>query len=675
MKKYGRILLPFISFLFPFTLGVFVALGDMPKTGLLVVLCVLAVLPALLYVINLVGGKIYVGRLRRVKVEQGHRYMLSYREKADETARNTGKLLRTLRALTALYTLLLWFCGAAAAILVFWLGTTAKFIVPIGFAYCILVFYAVFARIRRQKPMEFDQYTLYLAPKDYPTLYAQARRAADAQGCRDEIAIILSLDCNARIIRDKHRYVLQVGIVLLHVLSEDELYHVLLHEFQHVSDSNRDRMRESAYHNRILSMEEGYADFPVLYFLNNLFLTFDMFYNFHYMLYSYSTSIIDELEADRAMMRGTPEVAVSALLKLQYDTMYFWESGTKNEASLYVSEEPSADYLKTRIERFQRAICERSADWNAMVPVEILPNNATHPTLRMRMETLGVTELKTLGTDHSDAYAKELAAALSYAEQSVLEERKRTYEKNRKEMYLEPVSRINEWRESGMPISAEGYADIVSDLKLLGQHEEAEALCDRVIAELSENASVHAYFMKGCALLYRYDPEGMRLLYHAIEKNKNYLEEGLSVMGSFCCYTGREQELQEYRAFAAKQTQQNIDENSQANFLSKNDRLNAEQLPEGMLEDILGYIQSVDQDIIERIFLVRKTVSESFFTSAFIIHFYGGTDEMRSEIMHKIFCYLDSYPTEWQFSLFDYFEFPEVKVEKIEGSLVYTKRK
>jgi hypothetical protein len=73
------------------------------------------------------------------------------------------------------------------------------------------------------------------------------------------------------------------------------------------------------------------------------------------------------------------------------------------------------------------------------------------------------------------------------------------------------------------------------------------------------------------------------------------------------------------------------------------------------------------------VYLVRKTISETFFTSAFIIHFYGGTDEARNEIMHKIFRYLDSHPSDWHFSLFDYFEFPEVKVEKIPGSLVYSK--
>lgn len=673
MKKYSRWLLAFVSWLLTFSCGILFAPLGLSGTGWLIALGVMALLPIFLYVANLICGRAYMNRLERAKVAEMQSFLLSHRERAEQTAKEKGRTLRTLRRLTAMYTLLIWLCAASAAALSSILGAKASFLVPIAFLYCLLLFYTVYSRIRREKPMTFDEYTLYLEPDAYPALYAVARRAADAEGCREQIAMILSLDCNARIIRDKGRYVLQLGIVLLHVLSEDELYHVLLHEFHHVSDAKRDRMREARYDTHIHTMEERY--FPTVYFLNHLFLMLDFLYSFHHMLYSYATSIIDELEADRAMMRGEADVAVSALLKLQYDNMYFWESATKNEKTDYFDPEPSGNYLGERIERFKRAIAERSADWNAMVALEILPNNATHPTLRMRMEALGVTELKTLDAARSEPYDQELAAALAYAEELVLKERKRTYEKDRKELYVDPVTRVNEWWEQDMPLSAERYADVISDLKLIGLHEEAEKLCDRAIAELGENESVHAYFMKGCALLYRYDPEGMRYLYHAIEKNKNYLEEGLTVMGTFCCYTGRERELQEYRAFAAKQTQKDKDEDSRANFLSKHDRLSAEHLPDGMLEDILGYIRSVDQDIIQRIFLVRKTVSESFFTSAFIIHFYGGTDEMRNEIMHKIFRYLDSYPTEWQFSLFDYFEYPDVKVEKIEGSLVYTKNK
>jgi hypothetical protein len=66
-------------------------------------------------------------------------------------------------------------------------------------------------------------------------------------------------------------------------------------------------------------------------------------------------------------------------------------------------------------------------------------------------------------------------------------------------------------------------------------------------------------------------------------------------------------------------------------------------------------------------------VSETYFASAFVIHFYGGTDAQREDIMHKIFRYLDTYPVDWHFALFDYFDYPDIKFDKIEGSLVYSK--
>ena len=138
--------------------------------------------------------------------------------------------------------------------------------------------------------------------------------------------------------------------------------------------------------------------------------------------------------------------------------------------------------------------------------------------------------------------------------------------------------------------------------------------------------------------------------------------------------TGKEKELQDYRERAVILAQKNKDENSGADFLSRRDKLTRDDMPEEMKQGIVDFILSVGDNIVENIYLVRKTVSESFFTSVFIVHFYGGTDKQRGEIMHKIFRYLDSYPVDWQFSLFDYFDYPEIKVDKIDGALIYSKK-
>lgn len=674
MKRIGRYIASYGSAFLISLVGIVLGMTVPNPTVITVVLAVLAACPVFLFLLQMLLARRYVKRIKSARVADMHSYMLRHRQEAEKTSSVMLKKLQRMRRATAVYAVAVWLLGACGAILGGVLYLQALGLLWAFVLYSGTVFYAVYSRMFKDEPIVFNEDTIHLSKKEYPTIHSLASRAAEQLGCGEEIAIILSYNCGASVVKDKNRYIIQLGIMLLEIISEEELYAILLHEFSHVSDKHRAEIREAKYHGAISNQSELHAGW--MSFVTNLFVFADIRYAFHYMTYQYAVSVVNETEADRDMAKyGNVEAAASALLKLEYETRYTWESGVKNETPLYAAEILTADYLTVRLEKFKQAIEERHSDWDAMVDKEILPNNATHPTLRMRLDTLGVKSAKPIEAQSSQTYREELEKALASAEQAIYQDRKESYEKDRDEAYLQPLARVTAWEQEGTPITAEGYADIVGDLKLLGRHEDAEALCDRAMEELHENSSMYAYFMKGSALLYRYDERGMDLIYHAIEKNQNYLEEGLTVIGTFCCTTGREDALQDYRARATQLTQKNVDEDSQANFLSKNDRLTRDDMPKEMLDDILSYIHSVDCDIIQNIYLVRKTVSESFFSSVFIIHFYGGTDAQRDDIMHKIFSYLDSYPVEWQFSLFDYFEYPEIKVEKIAGSLVYSKSK
>ena len=252
-------------------------------------------------------------------------------------------------------------------------------------------------------------------------------------------------------------------------------------------------------------------------------------------------------------------------------------------------------------------------------------------------------------------------------------DKQKTYHKDRLECYLQPLQRINDWKNIDAPIIAEQYADIISDLKSIGLHKEAELLCDRVIDSLDDLSASHAYFIKGCTMIHRFDSSGIEYIYHAIENNKNYLNVGLNEIGTFCCMVGLQSELQVYRNRAVELAQEDKDEYSKIGYLSKNDNLTADDMPIDMLQEILSFMRSVDNDFIQNIYLVRKTINDHFFTSAFVIQFCGGSPEQRHQIMHKIFCYLDTYPKDWQFSLFDYNEYSDIKFYKIKGCLVYSK--
>ncbi len=673
MKRIGLYILSYISALLISVIGFIFNKKWSANIGLISVLVVLSVVPLLLLVFNIFSAKRFVNKINRSKVADMNAFLVSHRDDAERTASLKLRELQRIRHFTTVYTLFVAVLATAIAVLGGILLAFETSLYMLFLIYSGLVFFSVYARIRKKRQLVLNENTVSISPNDYPLIYSLARKAADCVGSTDEIVILLTWNCSASIMKDQKRSLLQIGVILLHILSEEELYNILLHEFAHVSDDNRKSFREAQYYAWICEESGGRNMLSAV--LSNLYLKLSVKYTFHHMIYEYASSVVNELNADKAMAKhGDSSIAVSALLKAHYHTMYFWESCVKNEDSIYESEELKADYLINQISSFKKAIAERNEYWSELAAKEIIANNSTHPTLKMRMDALGIQELRLAKTKSSEEYLAELEKILAFSEKIIYEDRLKSYRKDRAKQFLEPLARIEAWHQSGNPISAEAYADIVSDLKTLGRHEEAEALCDKVIETLPILSSAHAAFMKGSAMLYRYDERGMDLIYRAMEQNGNYIEEGLNILGTFCCLTGRGEALLEYRKKAAELAQKHKDNDVQISFLSKNDNLTKETLPDGMLEEILAYIKSIDQDIIQNIYLVRKTVSETFFASVFIIHFYGGTDAQRNEIMHKIFRFLDSHPTEWQFSLFDYFEYPEIKVEKIEGSLVYSKK-
>lgn len=75
---------------------------------------------------------------------------------------------------------------------------------------------------------------------------------------------------------------------------------------------------------------------------------------------------------------------------------------------------------------------------------------------------------------------------------------------------------------------------------------------------------------------------------------------------------------------------------------------------------------------IKRVFLVRKTISEDFFTSVFVPDLKDGTDaERRATVYHRVFSKLDTDEDDWQYSLFEYSDVRGVGIERIPGCCVW----
>ena len=631
--------------------------------------CLLVAVLALLF--NMALKRLYIRRFQKQQVAQFQAFVHSHRTCARETAAKKLSLLKVWRAVTSVYACVLFGLGICISLcggLAFDTGSSTAFCL-VG----VVLIMCAFARIRFSvSKAVFEDDKAYVSQQQYPQIYALAQKAAGATGCDGEIRIAFLANCNAGIAKIGQCYSVQIGVILLRILSQEELYCVLLHEFAHMTEQNRSGLKEQGYH--------AWLSFgKTAQFLSGItsafFEYFDAVYLVQFILYDYASSIQIEEVADRAMLLcDTPGAAASSLMKLKYYELFCWEKGTVDEPCIYTDSKPIENPVSREADRFFAAIDQNCEKWNGFIDIEIQSRSATHPTLRNRLTALGVQQLRLFRVEAAPAYTQEVRSALAYVDGLVLEDVKSDYEACRKAYYLDPLTQVETWEAAGRPVIAEEYGDIIWALRQLGRNTEVVALCDEAIGALDVQAACNAYFIRGCFRLHSYDPAGISDIYTAVANNSNYMQEGIDAIGAFCCLTGNQEELEVYREKAVMYAQQYKDMYSQMGVLDKKDRLSPESLPDGLLDDILDFVRSVDSGQIEKIYLVRKTITEDFFTSVFVIRFALDADsDACNEIMHKVFQYLDTC-SDWQFSLFNFEDVMQVPVYKIENSCVYRKR-
>ena len=631
------------------------------KTAMVPLLAAGLLLPYLLLGASLLLHRASKKHFKAMRQEEGQRWLLSHREQAEQVAAQKLRLLGAIRRATGTYAAFLVLLGLADAFLVgFCTG---------GELLTVLIFLALYPtaaglmRLRFAPPKSFfDDAGCYVSESEFPQLYALCRRAAEELGHRGTIHIGLTPDVNAGIAEIGGEYSVQLGTKLLALFSSDEIYHVLLHEFAHLHAPQV--RKENAY----FFWLDGESRCSLFFGLREpLFLWPDGQYGLQLSLYRYAASIGEETRADRAMAEhGDAEVAASGLLKLKYTDLYAWEHEAEDQSVPKTIADKIHRLVIGGADEIRTAIGGRAPFYNELVEKEIISRSASHPTLKMRLETLGVTELRFSEGSDDPLFRTETERAAKKLEEYLLGFNS---EKDYAEYLAERRKTVADWEAAGQPLLREEYPDVVGALKELGRLSEAMALCDRVIEGLP--GSTNARYMRGCWRLHRWDAGGIEDIYAALEDNNNYLEEGLDQIGSFCCMTGNQAELDRYRALAPQLAQKKQDEDKELNSLDKDDDLSGETLPPEMEEQILAYLESIDEGQIDRIYLLHKQIGPDSFTSAMLVGFVpDAPDESKGDAWHKIFLCLDNMP-DWQFSLFDLEDHKKIRPDEIKGSLFY----
>ena len=274
-------------------------------------------------------------------------------------------------------------------------------------------------------------------------------------------------------------------------------------------------------------------------------------------------------------------------------------------------------------------------------------------------------------------YGEEVAKGIEQiAESRLYHDIVTDYTAAREREYLEPIRIVEAYEANSEGYSTPELSPVINAYRDLCRYSEAEALCDAIMErETNPFALAHAMYFKGMCMIHRYETEGIDLIYRAIDLNKNYMHDGFEIVEEYCTLCGLADEYDAFRRRAEIQISAHAYNHEGAGYLIPTDRLEREEALGDMLPDILAYMEQVADGCIRQVYLVRKVVSEDFFTSAFVVNFeYGVPEEQIRRVYAAIFNYLDAYPVDWQFSLFVYDRQTERAVMRVEGSLVWEKK-
>ncbi len=510
----------------------------------------------------------------------------------------------------------------------------------------------------------------------YPHLEALAKKAADTVGIRGRLRLEFPPDITCDVARFGKTYVVLIGTHALSILTEEELYAALLTAFE-LHHPNTGYRRVLLHHHMTMlgsaRPEPMTWGFDLFYAPASAHAEWDApFYNMAF------DQRLARRQAERLKAAGMTEAAHRMHGKLAAVPYFIYESVyLTDDYHYYKGEAPDPHHEQYIGRMLRRSLIRRRDVWGDMI-VEALPReNFIGATYAEHCRYLGVSETHVFPSmdffDEESPYGREVMAAIDATDSRVLPSQE-AYSAARKRNYLDPLAIVTEWeaaRDEGLDCEI-ARDTVINAYDDLARYSEAEALCDHILeTETNLHATVHALYYKGHRMLRRYETDGIDLIYRAIDLNKNYMQAGLENIEKYCCLCGLSDELANYRRRAANLLEANAYNHESAGSLSPSDQLVPE---EGLsdLDELIAFMADAGDGCLERIFLVRKIISEDFYTSAFVLYFTPGADE---QSMHRaydaIFNRLDTDPLDRQFSLFLYDRRTEAAVKRVKGSMVW----
>lgn len=396
-----------------------------------------------------------------------------------------------------------------------------------------------------------------ISDKDYPLLYAVAERAAKAVGYTGKYYLRMDLDdCGISVAEEYGVILVYLAPSSLSIMIEEELYTVLLHEFSHATNS------DTKWSNRFANAVAKF-DCSGRGFLNNvkclLFQKVNDVVGEATDIYRTYSSLAQEQRADEAIkVYGDAQAYINCTAKDMMLSRFLGAPNPELYYSIYESETPITDYYEHKVKLFEEALPTEHDRLKEVVLRTLHGKSDSHPTLSMRMKSLGVTDCDVSARPEGQ-YLEEINKFIAKCS-NIHALDKETWEENRKDDYLEVKERLEKFEAK---LSAGETPDryemwmSLTDYSMAAPQKALE-LADKILE--SDPEDKRALTVKGMTLCAMDRREGLTLLRKAVDKASFY--SSVYLYGKYCdavMRSGDEKLLEEMRAEQASVAQKALD--------------------------------------------------------------------------------------------------------------------
>lgn len=552
-----------------------------------------AVIIVTLAVINIVGTKVLKKRLLAMKMREIYNLSETLKTDVEKDFKRAEKSVRLTLALAYTY---LFFVILIMLLCCFGTGVLLKSLEGAITIIIIIVFVmwgitnVFFSPLSDPAPP-----AAYLLDKNhFPLIYSTAREAAEKSGCRLNIKIY-NYSTNASITVYKRTAIICINYLYGALLTRDELFNVMLHEFAHIVNSDVHRSKTFSRAEQRFDSDNGNV---ITMFGKMLLLPlpaaavvlktecYNLFATRHH-----------EIEADKALATlGDPQKSINALAKTKM--VEFFESVPHRELSydFFAPEQPTGDYAAQELALFLKHRELYGEEWQALIDKELPARIGSHPTCRNRMAALGCEKYDAYDTESDQAYIAEQREIIAAADRRMNEENANNYDDMRENSYVKRKKVIDEYDQ------AVKSGNEIADYKLYEYIQAFFGIDDDIALELADRAATLpdptiANYYKAKILFNRNDDRCIDYL-KAVAASTDNMELALSAtdhIGVYALKTGNEELLKEYRSTSPEVVQASHDKGERSRF-DKNSVVEKCDLGADVLQ---GVIEGINQNALK----------------------------------------------------------------------------